>query len=69
MTAGPAWNGYLKNHRISNGRQTKAGNLKILQTRPLHAIKPHNDAPRLDLPVLAKGEWASPGLVSGKIYT
>ncbi|RQD65392.1 MAG: hypothetical protein D5R98_03630 [Desulfonatronovibrio sp. MSAO_Bac4] len=46
----------------------KDDNLLLLQTRPLHAIKPDNDAPRLDLPVLAKGEWASPGLVSGKIF-
>lgn len=46
----------------------KDGNLKLVQTRPLHAIKPDNDSPRLDLPVLAKGEWASPGLVSGKIF-
>ena len=42
--------------------------LILLQTRPLHAIKPDNDAPGLDLPVLAKGEWASPGLVSGKVF-
>ncbi|WP_045215985.1 PEP/pyruvate-binding domain-containing protein [Desulfonatronovibrio magnus] len=46
----------------------KKGSLFLLQTRPLHAIKPDNDAPRLDLPVLAKGEWASPGLISGKIF-
>ena len=46
----------------------KAGNLQLLQTRPLQAIKPSNEAPRLDLPVLARGEWASPGLVSGKIF-
>lgn len=46
----------------------KQGKLFILQTRSLQAIKPDSDAPGLDLPVLARGEWASPGLVSGKIY-
>ncbi|MCA1743361.1 MAG: PEP/pyruvate-binding domain-containing protein, partial [Desulfonatronovibrio sp.] len=46
----------------------KNNKLQLVQTRPLHAIKPDNNAPRLDLPVLAKGEWASPGLVSGKIF-
>ncbi len=46
----------------------KDDTLLLLQTRPLHAIKPDNDSPSLDLPVLAKGEWASPGLVSGKIF-
>jgi pyruvate, water dikinase len=46
----------------------KRDKLFILQTRSLQAIKPDSDAPGLDLPVLARGEWASPGLVSGKIY-
>ncbi len=46
----------------------KEEELFILQTRPLQSIKPENDTPDLDLPVLAKGEWASPGLVSGKIF-
>ncbi len=46
----------------------KEGELFLLQTRPLQAIKPDSEMPGLDLPVLARGEWASPGLTSGKIF-
>ncbi len=46
----------------------KKGGLFILQTRPLHMVKPEKDAPYLDLPVLCRGEWASPGLVSGRVF-
>ena len=46
-----------------------AENLLLLQTRPLQAIVPDSEAPGLDLPVLAKGEWASSGVVSGNVFT
>lgn len=48
--------------------EDKKGDLLLVQTRPLHAIKPDSDSPGLDLPVLARGEWAGPGLVSGKVF-
>lgn len=43
-------------------------NLFILQTRPLQAVTEAKDSPEIDLPVLARGEWASSGQVSGRIF-
>ncbi|MFP4454308.1 MAG: PEP/pyruvate-binding domain-containing protein [Desulfonatronovibrio sp.] len=43
-------------------------NLFILQTRPLQSAAETEDSPEIDLPVLARGEWASSGLVSGRIF-
>ena len=41
--------------------------LLLLQTRPLQSVSPDPEAPEIDLPVLAKGEWASPGRAGGEI--
>ncbi|MFW5731174.1 MAG: PEP/pyruvate-binding domain-containing protein, partial [Desulfonatronovibrionaceae bacterium] len=46
----------------------RARKILFLQTRPLRSIKPDNSSPGLDLPVLARGEWAGPGLASGRIH-
>ncbi|MFO7727073.1 MAG: PEP/pyruvate-binding domain-containing protein, partial [Desulfonatronovibrio sp.] len=40
----------------------------FLQTRPLQATQPDPDSPGINLPVLARGEWAAPGLATGKVY-
>ncbi len=39
-----------------------------LQTRPLHALTSVGTSPPIDLPVLAGGGWASPGLTSGTVF-
>ena len=42
--------------------------LLLLQTRSLQSVSPDPEAPEIDLPVLAKGEWASPGRAGGEIF-
>lgn len=44
------------------------GQISLLQTRPLQGKSPDQEAERIELPVLARGQWASSGQASGKLF-